>query len=68
MARRTFACGHQGKGQYCHRCQQEAQTATREAQEKAREREQREAWKDSFAADPIARAVLPIIGDEDFSD
>lgn len=53
MARRTFACGHQGKGQYCHRCQQEAQTATREAQEKAREREQREAWKDSFAADPI---------------
>lgn len=53
MARRTFACGHQGKGQYCHRCQQEAQAATRQAQEKAREREQREAWKDSFAADPI---------------
>ncbi|MBK9757762.1 MAG: hypothetical protein IPO88_30490 [Nannocystis sp.] len=64
MARRSFACGHSGKGQYCHRCAQEAaeaaarqagaaaRQASAEAEAAQRQRE-RQAWEASFAADPI---------------
>ena len=57
MARRSFSCGHQGKGQYCHRCQQAAASAIRREQDGAsqlaRRQAEREAWEASFAADPI---------------
>ena len=57
MARRSFPCGHQGKGQYCHRCQQEVASATRREQDSAsqlaRRQAERELWEASFAADPI---------------
>lgn len=57
MARKSFACGHQGKGQYCHRCRQEAAAAAQQQQQTAAqqaERQQdRQAWEASFAADPI---------------
>ncbi len=57
MARRTFACGHSGKGQYCHRCKQaEQEAAARQASaaaEQVERQQDRQAWEASFAADPI---------------
>ncbi len=57
MARRTFECGHQGKGQYCHRCRQaQTQSAAQQEQSAAQQAErqqEREAWEASFAADPV---------------
>lgn len=64
MARRSFACGHSGKGQYCHRCRQEADAAAQrqagaaaqQAGEAARQAErarERQLWEASFADDPI---------------
>jgi len=57
MARRGFPCGHQGKGQYCHRCQQAAADAARHEQHSAaqlaRRQAERQVWEASFAADPI---------------
>lgn len=57
MARRGFPCGHQGKGQYCHRCQQAAASAARQKQDSAAQQAQRQAerlaWEASFADDPI---------------
>lgn len=32
--RRTFPCGHAGKGRYCHRCQQAEQAQLARAQQK----------------------------------
>lgn len=57
MARRDFPCGHQGKGQYCHRCRQEQASASRreqdDAAQQARRQAERVAWEASFASDPI---------------
>lgn len=57
MARRSFACGHTGRGQYCHRCRQEAEAAAQRqvdtATQQALRAREREAWEASFAADPI---------------
>lgn len=57
MARRTFACGHTGKGQYCHACRQAEQAAARQQQssaaQQAERQQERQAWEASFAADPI---------------
>lgn len=57
MARRSFPCGHQGKGQYCHRCRQEAsEAAQREhsaAAQQAERQQDRQVWEASFAGDPI---------------
>lgn len=57
MARRGFPCGHQGKGQYCHRCRQEAEHTSRRAQDSASQLAQRQAerlaWEATFVADPI---------------
>jgi len=57
MARRGFPCGHQGKGQYCHRCRQEAEHTTRRAQDSASQLAQRQAerlaWEATFIDDPI---------------
>jgi hypothetical protein len=62
MARRSFPCGHSGKGQYCHRCKQEEVDAAKKAQAKASEVEERradkQAWEATFAADAIDLRVL----------
>lgn len=62
MARRSFPCGHAGKGQYCHRCKQEEQASAQKAQARATEVEERradkQAWEATFAADPIDLRVL----------
>jgi hypothetical protein len=57
MARRGFPCGHQGKGQYCHRCRQEAEHTSRRAQDSASQLAQRQAerlaWEATFSDDPV---------------
>lgn len=62
MAKQTFPCGHSGKGKYCHRCHQEQQAASKKAEAKATELEERradkQAWEASFAADPIDLRAL----------
>ena len=63
MARRGFPCAHQGKGQYCHRCRQEAEHTSRRAQDSASQLAQRQAerlaWEATFVADPIEPAAEP---------
>ena len=61
MARkRTFPCGHTGKGRFCRPCvaEQKAQEA-----EQARVREETDGdqkpWRDTFADDPIPLDHLP---------
>lgn len=62
MARRSFPCGHAGKGQFCHRCKQAELEAAKKAQAKASEVEERradkQAWEATFAADAIDLHVL----------
>ncbi|KND58106.1 hypothetical protein BVER_00362c [Candidatus Burkholderia verschuerenii] len=53
--KRTFACGHTGKGQYCHTCAQTnkellAQRAAREAKQVER--------RNAAAADPIDLSIV----------
>jgi len=49
MAKKTFPCGHKGKGQYCHRCAQEA----RQQQTKQQEQAEQQRWQQQFDHDPI---------------
>ena len=51
--KKTFACGHQGKGQYCHRC--EAQR-----QQQAQKQQQRDDWQQRLAQAPCDLAGLPV--------
>lgn len=51
MAKKTFSCGHKGKGQYCHRCEQEKL-------EKDKTQFQKQQWNDLFNEDPIDLKVL----------
>ena len=61
MARRGFPCGHQGKGQYCHRCRQEAEHTSRRAQDSASQLAQRQAerlaWEATFIDDVASCGV-----------
>ncbi len=50
--KKRFACGHQGYGQVCHRCQQ------KEA-DRIRRKKQRQAWEESFRYDPIDLRSFP---------
>jgi hypothetical protein len=54
MSRRKkmFPCGHKGYGQGCHRCLQEHLVREQKKQEK-------QAWEDTFAQDPIDLRHLP---------
>ncbi|QQE65869.1 hypothetical protein GFS31_25610 [Leptolyngbya sp. BL0902] len=55
----TFPCGHRGRGQICHRCQQEA-LAKQAAQHQAADRQQqRQTWQAKFDLDPIDLRGLP---------
>jgi hypothetical protein len=55
--KQSFPCGHKGRGQYCHRCRADEREAVERAEADAaaaaRHKEERDAWQDSHAADPI---------------
>lgn len=61
--KKTFPCGHRGRGQLCHRCADErrAKEAAEAAKEAARAsaRADKDAWEERFAADPIDLRALP---------
>ena len=68
MARKkTFPCGHSGKGRFCHHCaaqkarQDAAAAAGSEAKSKGsgNARSDKEAWLELFHSDPIPLAHLP---------
>lgn len=50
--KKTFPCGHTGKGQYCHKCSEQQ----RLVQERAAERQ---AWASQFENDAIDLTNLP---------
>ena len=52
MVKKTFPCGHKGKGQYCHRCEQ----VSRRRQQRRAEQQR---WAQQFANDPINLRRLP---------
>jgi hypothetical protein len=54
MARgkKTFSCGHTGKGQYCHRCVQEEERQKKEAQAK-------NDWNSMLSGSPVRLDHLP---------
>ncbi len=49
MAKKTFPCGHKGKGKYCHRCEQEKQLV----ESKVKEQKIADEWERLFEADPV---------------
>lgn len=67
MARKkTFPCGHSGKGRFCHRCaatkaKQDAANGTDSAKvpKKTDGRSDKQAWRQTFEDDPIPLAHLP---------
>ncbi|PRQ05345.1 hypothetical protein ENSA5_03350 [Enhygromyxa salina] len=67
MARKkTFPCGHSGKGRFCHRCaatktQQDAANGaeTAKAKKKSDGLSEKQAWREMFENDPIPLAHLP---------
>lgn len=50
--KKTFKCGHIGKGQYCHRCVQEENQKRKAAQAKSE-------WNDQLSTSPIQLDHLP---------
>lgn len=64
MARkRTFPCGHTGKGRFCHRCAAEKKEKESEAaksgESELSEKDEKVAWRETFADDPIQLSHLP---------
>lgn len=57
--RKLFPCGHVGAGTYCHRCAQDAERRQAEQAQRAGERQQEQAWQQTFNDDPIDLRVLP---------
>lgn len=57
--KKTFACGHRGYGQKCHRCAQEKVALAEAAITQAQKREQRREWQATFEQDPIDLTTLP---------
>ena len=57
--KKLFPCGHRGKGQVCHRCQQEAVAAKRQAQAVVDRQREKRAWDASFEADVVDLRRLP---------
>lgn len=55
----TFPCGHRGRGQVCHRCQQEAQAKQAAQHQAAARQQQRQTWQAQFDQDPIDLRGLP---------
>ena len=48
--RRTFPCGHQGKGQYCHRCEQDARLRQQQDAKRDARQQQRKALENACGA------------------
>lgn len=63
MARKkTFPCGHTGKGRFCHRCAAEKRLAEKQAKKNGRklsDKSEKEAWRETFEDDPIPLEHLP---------
>ena len=57
--KKTFACGHKGYGQKCHRCAQEKMASQQAAQSQAQKRRLRREWQATFEQDPIDLTALP---------
>ncbi len=67
--KKTFPCGHSGKGRFCHRCQaakseQDSPSngkhrGSNGASSKGAEKAEKEAWRETFEDDPIPLAHLP---------
>lgn len=57
--KKRFLCGHRGQGQVCHRCEQEAIEAERQAQIIAERQREKLAWNESFEADVVNLRGLP---------
>lgn len=75
--KQTFPCGHTGKGRFCHRCETEkVDSGAGEAKPKAEsdahsakdvdkidlDKIDKEAWRETFEADPIPLRHLPSKG------
>jgi hypothetical protein len=75
--KQTFPCGHTGKGRFCHRCETEkrdsgegddkpkAQSDAQSAKEPDKidlDKIDKEAWRETFEADPIPLRHLPSKG------
>lgn len=59
MARKkTYPCGHSGKGSFCHECRV-AKDRQEQASAEADGAEDKESWRKRFAADPIPLQHLP---------
>ena len=57
--RRTFVCGHRGRGRFCHRCQQEAEIRRRVAAQRAAVHAEKQEWAQLFDHDLIDLRLLP---------
>jgi hypothetical protein len=68
--KKTFPCGHSGKGRFCHRCaaekaQQDATKASGHTNGKdgaghdGDAKAEKEAWRETFEGDPISLKHLP---------
>lgn len=72
--KKTFPCGHSGKGRFCHRCQAaiveqasptngssngESNGKTRGTDEGSETKADKEAWRETFEDDPIPLSHLP---------
>lgn len=65
MSKKAFPCGHKGKGQYCHRCEQEKKELTQKQaeqevkqQELLRQKEEAQRWKALFDQDSVNLRAL----------
>lgn len=66
--KKTFPCGHSGKGRFCHRCQAAKEQAQKDSEVNGKDsvnghdseaKAEKEAWRESFEADPIPLSHLP---------
>jgi hypothetical protein len=57
--KKTFSCGHVGKGQHCHRCEQEDEKRKEAQQRRMVQQQQQQAWRQTFDNDPINLRHLP---------
>ena len=51
--KKTFPCGHKGKGQYCHRCAAKKNTNQQHTKQNRQDKAEKQAWLATFDSDPI---------------
>ncbi|MFZ3300788.1 MAG: hypothetical protein WA344_22460 [Ralstonia pickettii] len=59
MSQKTFACGHIGKGQFCHRCAQLAQENAAKIQRSADDALKKQHWQSQLNSAPVPLNHLP---------